>query len=123
MAIGISQRLAFGALFRTGVTYVSARAYEATGRQAAIFSVVSVLMDVGLPFFLAPFLGTTCKVALARILYKTTSYGAGILATKIFCERKIQWKEAVASTAISNFAGTLFALVFYEFIPIRNRYA
>jgi|GEM_PF-1671539 len=120
MAIDIRHKLALSLVFSTGVRCVSARAYEATWRQAAIFSVVSVLLDVALPMFVAP--PTSRGFALARILFKTTSYGVGVLATKIFCERRIQWKEAVASTAISHYAVTFVRAVLSDFvlnIPMR----
>ena len=120
MAIGIGSRLAFGMFFRTGVTYMSARAYEAPPRQAAVFSVVNVLMEVVLPFSVALFIGPRRMYTLTRILLKTTSYAIGILATKFFCERRIQWKEAVASTAISNFTATILLCALNEFIPIAN---
>ncbi|HEX4839411.1 MAG TPA: hypothetical protein VFU89_03095 [Rhabdochlamydiaceae bacterium] len=118
--VTLGQGLALTMFFRTGVTYVSARAYKATRCQAAVFSVVSVLMDGMLPFFVLPFINTRREFALARILCKTTSYGVGVLATKFFCERRIKWKEAVASTAISNFAATFVLCVLNEFIPIAN---
>ncbi|HEX2579040.1 MAG TPA: hypothetical protein VHK67_01380 [Rhabdochlamydiaceae bacterium] len=103
MATQISEA-ALIALFQTGFTYGSGRAYDAARDQAIIFSGLNAIVEGVLVFFVTLHISNTRGMALAAVLIKTIAGIAGMAATRIVCEKMIALKQAVARVAISNFA-------------------
>lgn len=86
-----------------GVAFESAKAYGSTPSQAVIFSTINGIVESVLVFSVRSFLQNSRELALAAISIKVIAALAGMLATRVFCDRTIHWRQAVAGVAISNF--------------------
>jgi hypothetical protein len=88
-----------------GVRSVVAKGYGASWDQAYVFSTVDVLVSRILHFLVRSYyLQNTRQLFLADIAIKATSGLAGVLMTRLFCEKIIKWKQALASSVISEVA-------------------
>ncbi len=99
---------------KVGVGCVAAQAYGACVCQAVVFSSTDRLVSKILTGLIRSYLQDTRQISLADIAIKVVSGLAGVLTTRLFSEKTIDWKSAVASSAISSYAHA-FALGF--FIP------
>lgn len=88
--------------FETGVSVLTARAYGASWKQAAIFTIANGLVTAILRRLVISYIQNTHQFALATITIQATSGLAGVLATRLFCERAIDWKQALATSLFSD---------------------
>lgn len=89
---------------KAGVGLVAAKAYGACMGQAVVFSSVNMLVSRILRLLIGSYLQNTRQLALADITIQVTSGLAGVLMTRLFCEKTIGWKQALASSVISDAA-------------------
>jgi hypothetical protein len=87
----------------TGVSIVTAKAYGASWNQAGIFLINRIVFFI-LGYWVKPYIQNTRQLALAHIALLATSGLAGVLATRLFCEKTIKWKQALAISVTSYVA-------------------
>ena len=93
--------------FEAGVGIVTARAYEATWEQAAVFSTISGVVTIILDCLVYSYMQNTRQLLIATLVIQASAGLAGVLATHLICEKTIRLKQAAAS---SIFSFTAFAL-------------
>ena len=91
---------------KVGVGCVAAQAYGACMCQAVVFSSTDMLVSKILTCLIRSYLQDTRQISLADIAIKVVSGLAGVLTTRLFSEKTIDWKQAIASSAISSYANT-----------------
>ena len=85
----------------TGVGIISASAYDATWKQAVIYSAVNAVVTIILLDLVDSYVQDTRQLALAQIAIQVTAGLAGVLMTRFLCEETIRWKTALACSLCS----------------------
>jgi hypothetical protein len=104
MGIRFSIEAGLTGCFQAGVRSVVAKGYGASWDQAYVFSTVDVIVSRILQVLVGSYVQTTRQLLLADIAIHATSGLAGVLMTRLFCEKTIKWQQALASSVISGVA-------------------
>jgi len=108
----------FGASF---VGAAVAQTYGASRGQALVLLSVKRLMSRILKYLVGSYLKNTRQLLLADIVIMATSSLAGVLATRLFCEKTIKWKHAFASSVIFDAAAIQISLLLMEPRPLSEK--
>ena len=105
---------------KAGVGFVAAKAYGSCACQSFVFSSVNVTVSKILCLLVGSYLQNTRQLALADITIQVTSGLAGVLMTRLFCEKTIEWKQALASSVISDAAVCNAFRLWTQPIPLQH---
>jgi hypothetical protein len=106
--------------FQIGAGYVASTAYGASVDQAFVFSTVNVLVLSILKRLISRYLKNTRQYALADIGMQATSGLTGVLMTRLFCKKMIDWKQALAGSVISDAAVIYVIPLFVKPMPLSS---
>ncbi len=104
--------------FEAGIGVVTAKGFNASWEQAAVFTTVNKAVWFILESLVCSYIQNTRQLALATIVIQTTSGLAGILATRLFCQNAIHWKSALASAVCSDTAAGYACVIFTKSRPL-----
>lgn len=105
---------------RIGVGYGVAQAYGACPCQSLIYSTVNTLVLTILKRIACTYYQNSRQYFfLAHIGFQAISGLAGVLMTRLLSEKPIQWRQALASSVISETA-TIYAFSLIYPIPIHQ---
>jgi thiamine transporter ThiT len=106
--------------FETGVGVVTAVGYKASWEQAVLFSSVNGIVSGILACLIESYLQNSRQLVLAHIAIQATAGLAGVLMTRLICERTIDWKPALASFVISDTAVGYVCTTFMKPVPLQS---
>jgi len=98
--------------FEAGVGVLAARAYDASWNQATVFTATYLMISIGLCAVTSSSIQNTRQLCLVGMVTEAISCLTGVLMTRLFCEKAIHWKQALAAYAISGTAVNYICPIF-----------
>ena len=89
---------------KIGVGSIAACAYGADTGPALVFSSIDLVVQHCLSCLIDSYLQETRQATFAHIAITVTSGLVGVWMTRIFGEKKVDWKQAIASSVTSSIA-------------------